>query len=136
MQEPFASSLRLGHLRLSEAGGEDVGWHGGGTAFDDEAEAVGEEGAKHEFDVVLGGLGRDLGADVVAIPLEPSGASLHVGWVDAVGGGDEVDHSGLREGVAVALDGVTVHEGVGRERADVDVRDDEGFGSGGGLGER
>jgi hypothetical protein len=99
-------------------------------------EAVSEEGAKHELDVVLGGLGRDLGADVVAIPLEPGGASLHVGCIDAVGGGDEVDHSGLGEEVAVALDGVAVHEGVGRERADVDVRDDEGFGGGWGLGER
>ena len=83
--------------------------------------------------VVLGG---NLGADVVAIALDPRRASLHVDVIDSVGGGDEIDHAGLGEEVAVALDGVAVHEGVGRERADVDVRDDEGFGGGRGLGER
>ena len=131
-----ARAFRLGHLRLSGAGGEDVSWHGGGAGLDDEVEAVNEEGAKHELDVIRGGFGRDLGADVVAVALEPGGASLYVGCIYAVGGGDEVDHGGLGEEIAVGLDGVAVHEGIGRERGDVDVCDEEGFSGGGALGER
>ena len=132
----FAGAFRLGHLRLSGAGGEDVGRHRSGTGFDDEVKAVGEESAKHELDVLRCGIGRHFGADVVAIALEPGGASLHVGYIDAVGGGDEVDHGGLGEEIAVALDGVAVHKGVGREWAGVDVGDDEGLGGGRGLGVR
>ena len=56
----FTGAFRLGHLRLSGAGGEDVGWHGSGAGLDDEVEAVGEEGAKHELDVVLVVLGGTL----------------------------------------------------------------------------
>ena len=99
-------------------------------------EAVGEESAKHELDVLLCGVGRHFSADVVVIALEPGGASLHVGYIDAVGGGDEFDHGGLGKEVSVALDGVAVHKGVGREWAGVDVRDDEGLGGGRGLSVR
>jgi hypothetical protein len=64
---------------------------------------------------------RDHGAEVEAIALEPGGTSVDVGRVDTVGSGDEVEHGGLGEEVAVAHDGVAVHEGVGGEGAGVNV---------------
>jgi hypothetical protein len=118
------------------AGREDVGWHGSGAGFDDEVEAVGEERAEHELDVVRRCPGRDFGADVVVIALQPGGTSMHIGDIDAVGGGDEFGHGRLGEEIPVALDGVAVHKGVGGERAGVYVDDDEGLGGGRALSER
>jgi len=90
--------------------------------------AVGEERAQHELDVLLCGLGRHFRANVVVIALEPGGTSLHIGYIDAVGGGNELGHGGLGEEIPVALDGVAVHKRVGRERTGVDVGDDERLG--------
>ena len=132
----FAGVFRLGHLRLSGASRENVGRHRSSAGFDDEVKTVGEEGTKHELYVVLCGLRRDLGADVIAIALEPGGTSVHVDCIDPISGGDEIDHGGLGEKVAVALDGVAMHERVGCEWARVDVGDDEGCGDGSGLGHR
>ena len=90
--------------------------------------AVGEESAQHELDVLRCGIGRHFRADVVVIALQPGGTSLHIGYIDAVGGGNEFSHGGLGKEVSVALDGVAVHKGIGREGAGVDVGDDEGLG--------
>src|ERR1700678_2116625 len=127
----IARTFRLRHLRLSGAGGEDVGWHGSGTSFDNQEKAVREESAQHELEVLLCGIGRHFRAYVVAIALQPGGTSLHIGYIDAVGGGNEVSHGGLGKEISVALDGVAVHKGIGREWAGVDVGDDEGLGGGG-----
>ena len=61
---------------------------------------------------------------------------MHVVCIDSISGGDEIDHGGLGEEVAITLNGVAVHERVGRERARVDVGDDEGLGGGRSLGHR
>jgi hypothetical protein len=61
---------------------------------------------------------------------------LHIGYIYAVGGGNELGHSGLGKEISVALDGVAVHKGVGREWAGVDVGDDEGLGGTRGLSVR
>ena len=123
----LAGAIRLGHLRLSGAGGENVGRHGSGAGFDDEVEAVGEEGAKHKLHIFLRGFGRNFGADVEAVALEPGGAALHVDGIDAVGRGDEIEHGGLGEEVAIALNGVAVHERIGGEGTGVDIGDEEGL---------
>jgi hypothetical protein len=91
--------------------------------------AVGEESAKHELDVLRCGIGRHFSADVVVIALKPGGTSLYIGYIDAVGGGNDFGHGGLGKEISVALDGVAVHKGVGREWAAVDVGDNEGLGS-------
>jgi hypothetical protein len=125
----FAGTFRLRHLRLSRAGREDVGWHRSGSRFDNQVKAVGEESAKHELDVLRCGIGRHFSADVVVIALKPGGTSLYIGYIDAVGGGNDFGHGGLGKEISVALDGVAVHKGVGREWAAVDVGDNEGIGS-------
>src|SRR5580704_3335262 len=132
----LARTFRLRHLRLSGAGREDVGGHRSGSSFDNEVKAVGEESAKHELDVLLCGIGRHFSADVVVIALKPGGTSLHIGYIDAVGGGNEFGHGGLGKEISVALDGVAVHKGVRREWAAVDVGDDEGLGGTRGLSVR
>jgi len=132
----FAGVIRLGHLWLSQAGGEDVSRHRSRAGFDDKVKTVKKQSAKHQLDVIRRGPGRDFGADVVAIALQPGRASVHVGCIHAVCGGDKINHRGLGEEVAVALDGVAMHERVRGERAGVDVGDEEGLGDGGGLSHR
>ena len=46
----------------------------------------------------------------------------------AIGGGNGFGHGGLGKEISVAVDGVAVHKGVGREWAGVDVGDNEGPG--------
>ena len=98
--------------------------------------AIGEESAKHELDVLLCGVGRHFSADVVVIALKPGGTSLHIGYIDAVSGGNEFGHGGLGKEISVALDGVAVHKGIGRKWAGVDVGDNEGLGGARGLSVR
>ncbi len=124
----IARTFRLRHLRLSGGRRENVGGHISGSSFDNQVEAVGEESAQHELDVLRCGIGRHFRADVVVIALQPSGTSLHIGYIDAVGGGNEFSHGGLGKEIPVALDRVAVHKGIGREWAGVDVGDDEGLG--------
>ena len=136
MQEPSPEPSDSVIFGFPEPAGEDVGWHRSGSGFDNEVKAIGEESAKHELDVLLCGVGRHFSADVVVIALEPGGTSLHIGYIDAVGGGNEFGHGGLGKEISVALDGVAVHKGVGREWAGVDVGDDEGLGGTRGLSVR
>ena len=95
---------------------QDVGGDGMGVLAEDEVEALGEEGLQHELDVVGRAAAGGAGGDIEAVGLEPGGAGEDVVAIDAVGEGDHIDHGGVVQEVAVAVEGAAGEvggEGVG-----------------------
>jgi hypothetical protein len=118
------------------ADGEDVGRHGGGSGVGDEVESLGEECAEHKLEVVFGCGRWGFGDDLEAIGFKPDGAALDAGGIEAVGGGDEIEHGGLVVDVAVAAEIAAFGEGEFARWAGVDVGDLEGRGGRFGCGLR
>jgi hypothetical protein len=118
---------RLLELRAAFGDAEHEGWDGRAAGVDDELEALREQGAEHELQGRLRGVGRDLGDDVEVVLLEPAWTALDVVAVQqTVRGLDEIDHGRVVDHVAVLHNRRRVEEGKCVVRAGVDIRDDEG----------
>ena len=111
-------------MRRGEVGlysGETPSWHWHNAVMSGETEPTAKERAQHELERGGGGCWGGLGDDVEAIELQPRRTALDYGRIDGVGVRDEIDHGGLAERIAVAVECAAIHVRVVDPRARMDI---------------